>query len=178
MTDLNKVRFAWLELPIHERILVLKEASKEDKKAEHTWIRQIPHEMSRFDDFFRDYTPTEIFQLKGNSVNGKKYSSHFDIHCAYFLFNPETRVLSSVENIEQTLRDLFDSLLAKIGPDAMITVFKRCQLSGFTHLLNCTVDIPDDVAVGDIVKNGKLFAMELQKEVDGRYIVKSIKPTK
>lgn len=131
MTTLNDVRLAWMALPVHTRIQVLKEIIQMDSKLAHSWARKIPHEMSEFNLFFKGYSPLEIMQIKSNCAIGKKYNPRFDDTSPYFVYNPETKVLTSVKDIEITLRMLFDDILVKLGSQVVIETFVKLQLENF-----------------------------------------------
>ena len=135
MTTLNDVRLAWVALPVHTRIEVLEEIIQKDAKMAHSWARKIPHEMSEFNRFFKDYSPLEMMQIQSNSAIGKKYDPHFDATSPYFVYNPENKVLTSVKDIEITLRNLFDDILVKLGSQVVIDTFEKLQLENFviTH---------------------------------------------
>ena len=131
MTTLNDVRLAWVALPVHTRIQVLEEIIQKDDKMAHSWVKKIPHEMSEFNLFFKEYSPLEMMQIKSNSAYGKKYGPHFDSTSPYFVYNPETKVLTSVKDIEITLRSLFDDILVKLGSQVVIETFVKLQLENF-----------------------------------------------
>lgn len=131
MTTLNDVRLAWVALPVHTRIQVLEEIIQKDDKMAHSWARKIPHEMSEFNLFFKEYSPLEIMQIKSNCAIGKKYNPRFDDTSPYFVYNPETKVLTSVKDIEVTLRSLFDDILVKMGSQVVVDTFVKLQLENF-----------------------------------------------
>lgn len=174
MSTLSDIRLAWVKLPVHTRIMVLEELVKADKVQAHSWARKIPHEMSHFNAFFKDYTPFEMMQIKANSVNGKKYTPRFDFNCGYFVYNPEAKILTSVEDIELTLRNLFDEILGKLGSQVVIDTLEKLQKNNFTVEQEFIVPPKTCKEIADMISKGNTLVIKVATDYTGKYTVDAV----